>query len=146
MTGVTAVPTPPPASSEAVRAVMAGNRKRDTHPERALRSALHRRGLRYRVDLKIGSGRSAPRPDVVFPRARVAVFVDGCFWHGCPEHGVSPATNSAYWSAKLARNRSRDAENVRALEDAGWVVIRIWEHEDPAAAATRVEGALASRC
>jgi DNA mismatch endonuclease (patch repair protein) len=118
---------------------MAGNRKRDTGPERALRSALHSRGLRYRVDFKIGSGRSAPRPDIAFTRARVAVFVDGCFWHGCPKHGVSPTTNSAYWSAKLARNRSRDVENVRVLEDAAWVVLRFWEHDDPEAAAALID-------
>lgn len=136
---VDALPIAPPASTPAVRAVMRSNRKRDTRPELALRSALSRRGLRYRVDFKIGEGRSAPRPDVAFTRWRVAVFVDGCFWHGCPEHGVRPRTNSTYWDAKIARNRVRDAANAEALALLGWRVIRIWEHEDPQVAAERVE-------
>lgn len=142
---VVVIPSPPPASNAGVRAVMVGNRKRDTRPERALRSALHARGLRYRTDLKIGEGRSAPRPDVAFTRAKVAVFIDGCFWHGCPEHGTSPRTNSDYWSAKIARNRERDDENARALRDAGWVVIRVWEHDDIEESADMVESVVVSR-
>lgn len=124
---------------------MAANRKRDTRPERLLRSALHRRGLRYRVDLKIGSGRSAPRPDVAFMKARVAVFLDGCFWHGCPEHGVKPTKNAAYWSAKLARNQERDAANTAVLEAAGWRVVRVWEHEDPDQGAALIESVVRMR-
>lgn len=139
------VPRAPDASSESVRAVMRGNRKRDTRPELAVRSALHARGLRYRTDFRIGEGRSAPRPDVAFTRAKVAVFIDGCFWHGCPEHGVSPRTNSHYWGAKIARNRARDLENDRALIDQGWLVIRVWEHDDPEEAASLVEDAVRSR-
>jgi DNA mismatch endonuclease (patch repair protein) len=118
---------------------MQGNVRRDTRPERALRSALHRLGLRYRVDLKLGTGRSAPRPDVAFTRARVAVFVDGCFWHGCPEHGVQPRANATYWNAKVARNKGRDARNDAALEALGWRVVRVWEHEDPGVAAAMIE-------
>src|SRR4051794_29597338 len=128
------LPTLPPApapSSAAARAVMQGNRRRDTAPERALRSQLHCLGLRFRVDLKLDSGRSAPRPDVAFTRARVAVFVDGCFWHGCPQHGVRPRTNAGYWAAKVRRNQERDRRNELALEQAGWRVLRVWEHERP---------------
>jgi DNA mismatch endonuclease (patch repair protein) len=94
--------------------------------------------LRYRLDYKVGPGRSAPRPDVAFPRQRVAVFVDGCFWHGCPEHGVRPRTNPSYWEPKIARNRARDARNDEELEAAGWIVVRVWEHEDADDAATRI--------
>jgi DNA mismatch endonuclease (patch repair protein) len=82
---------------------------------------------------------------VAFTKAKVAVFIDGCFWHGCPDHGVSPRTNSDYWSAKIARNRARDLENDRALIDQGWLVIRIWEHDDPEEAASLVEDAVRSR-
>jgi DNA mismatch endonuclease (patch repair protein) len=142
---IVVIPTPPPPSSESARAVMIGNRKRDTRPERALRSALHARGLRYRIDYKIGKGRTAPRPDVCFTRARVAVFVDGCFWHGCPRHGIQPKTNSHYWRAKLGRNRVRDAANNAALETEGWRVIRVWEHEDPHEAAAMIELAVLTR-
>jgi DNA mismatch endonuclease (patch repair protein) len=141
-TAVAPLPAPPAPSSPAVRLVMQGNRRRDTKPEKALRSVLHRRGLRFRVDRKLGSGRSAPRPDVVFVRERIAVFLDGCYWHGCPMHGTQPKTNGAYWSAKIARNRARDTRNTRALTDAGWIVIRVWEHEEPTAAADIVEAAV----
>lgn len=107
---------------------MLGNRSRDTRPEKAVRSAVHSRGLRFRV-----SARPIPdlrrTADLVFRPARVAVFVDGCYWHGCPDHYVEAATNRAYWSAKIARNVDRDADTNRRLEDAGWVVLRYWEHE-----------------
>jgi DNA mismatch endonuclease (patch repair protein) len=111
--------------------------RQDTAPERALRSAVHRLGLRYRVHVR-------PLPnlrreaDLVFCSAGVAVFVDGCFWHGCPEHSRQPGTNTGWWQEKLARNRARDAEPDRILEEAGWRVIRIWEHEDPKVSAARV--------
>jgi len=127
------LPTPPVASSAAVRAVMVGNRKRDTRPERALRSALHRRGLRYRLHTRPAEARC--QVDIVFPTARVAVFIDGCFWHRCPEHGVRPRTNSEYWDAKIARNVARDRRNNAELEAAGWTVMRVWEHESPEEAA-----------
>lgn len=135
------VRAPPPASSAAARAVMQGNRGRDSSPEARLRSALHRRGLRFRKHLHAVDGIRC-RPDVVFGRARVVVFVDGCFWHGCPDHGTQPQTNAAYWRAKIALNQARDARQTRALEDAGWTVVRVWEHEPTATAADAVEDAL----
>jgi len=115
---------------------MQGNRSTDTRPELRLRSALHRRGLRFRKDLSVEGLRC--RVDVVFTRSRLAVFVDGCFWHGCPDHGNTPTTNNGYWSEKLARNRARDARNDAALRAAGWDVIRVWEHEVPDEAADRI--------
>jgi DNA mismatch endonuclease (patch repair protein) len=124
-------------SSSAARATMQGNRAADTRPELALRSALHRLGMRFRKNCRPDS-RVRCRADVVFPGAKVAVFVDGCFWHRCPVHGTSPATNAPYWRAKLDRNVQRDRENDRTLESAGWTVLRVWEHESPDAAATRV--------
>jgi DNA mismatch endonuclease (patch repair protein) len=91
---------------------MRANRRRDTGPERRIRSLLHQRGLRYRVDYRVGHRRGAPRPDIAFTRLKLAVFIDGCFWHGCPEHGRVPATNGAYWGPKLARNAERLPELV----------------------------------
>ena len=139
------IPKPPKPSSSAAQSVMRGNRKRDTRPEKAVRAALHQLGLRYRVDLKLGIARSSPRPDIVFTRARVALFVDGCFWHGCPVHGVQPRTNSAYWAAKVARNQERDRENDELLQQQGWFVIRAWEHEEPTDVAQRVACEVRSR-
>lgn len=100
-------------------------RRRDTKPEMMLRQALWRSGLRYRVDLRV----EGARPDVVFTRKRIAIFVDGCFWHGCPKHYIPPAGNSGYWSAKIERNRTRDARNAKTLSDAGYRVLRFWECE-----------------
>jgi DNA mismatch endonuclease, patch repair protein len=124
---------------------MRGNRRRDTMPERALRSALFSRGLRYRVDhpIRAAEGVRPIRADVVFPAVKLAVFVDGCFWHGCPEHGTRPARNSPYWDAKLERNVERDRRYDVLLAEAGWTVTRIWEHEDPEEAAARVEALVA---
>jgi len=107
---------------------MQANRRRDTKPEVALRSALHRAGLRYRCDLRLQLPGGRVRPDIVFTRKKVAVFVDGCFWHSCPIHGSRPSVNQSYWSRKLARNIERDARDTILLQDAGWTVIRIWEH------------------
>ena len=104
-------------------------RERDTKPELALRSALHARGLRYRVDLQ-GVPGTRRRIDIAFTRCKVAVFVDGCFWHGCPEHGQREhRINGWYWPAKIETNRARDADTNSRLEDAGWRVIRVWEHQ-----------------
>lgn len=122
---------------------MQANRRRDTSPELALRRVLHREGLRYRCDFRIDlPGAVRARPDVVFTRLKVAVFVDGCFWHGCPVHGGRPSTNAEYWSAKLARNLDRDRLQTSALQDAGWTVIRIWEHENIDNGRDRVVSAL----
>ncbi|HEY9370231.1 very short patch repair endonuclease [Streptomyces sp.] len=130
------------ASTEAVRASMRANRSRDTGPELALRRAVHARGMRYRVSARpIKELRRTA--DLVFTRAKVAVFLDGCFWHGCPEHHTVAVRHGAYWAAKVERNRTRDADTNRRLEEAGWTVVRVWEHEDPVAAASRVESAVA---
>lgn len=116
---------------------MLGCRSRDTQPERALRSAVHRRGLRFFVARRPVSGirRTA---DLVFPGPRVAVFLDGCFWHGCPDHYVPPSTNPDYWRTKIAGNISRDRDTDNRLVAAGWTVIRFWEHETVHEAAATV--------
>lgn len=136
------VPKAPAPTSDAVRSVMRGNRKSGTTPELRLRSALYRAGLRYRLGFRVVVGDAAVRPDVAFPRRRLAVFVDGCFWHSCPEHGTQPQANHAYWRAKLARNQARDRWVDAALRENLWTVIRIWEHEDPGDAARRVRDGL----
>ena len=120
---------------------MRGNRNRDTRPEMAVRSAVHALGLRYRVAGRpiAGVRRTA---DLVFRRRRVAVFVDGCFWHGCPDHFVIPRTHVEYWTAKIERNRERDIETDALLAEAGWMAVRVWEHEDPRQGAERVREVL----
>ena len=123
---------------------MQSNRGRDTGPELALRSAVHALGLRYRVSAR--PLRELRRTaDLVFPRARVAVFLDGCFWHGCPDHHTVAATNAAFWAQKVESNRARDRDTDRRLADAGWASIRVWEHEDPVEAAQRIRSAVRSR-
>ena len=116
---------------------MARQRTRDTAPELLLRRELHRRGLRYRVDAPI-PGMPRRRADILFTRAKVAVFVDGCFWHGCQEHKTAPVNNGAWWVAKLARNVERDRETGDHLRSLGWIVLRVWEHEDMQHAAADV--------
>ncbi|TDC33154.1 very short patch repair endonuclease [Kribbella albertanoniae] len=113
-------------------------RRTNTKPEVELRSALHRRGYRFRKDLSIYTAIRRVRPDVVFTARRVAVFVDGCFWHCCPEHGRQPSVNSGYWSPKLQRNVERDRLADAALQQDGWTVVRIWEHEELEAALATV--------
>lgn len=120
---------------------MQGNKKRDTQPELAVRRAVHSRGLRYRVAAKPLQARRWTA-DLVFRRAKVAVFVDGCYWHGCPAHYTPPRTNSGYWGPKIAGNQQRDSEVNSELTGAGWRVVRIWEHEDPETAADKVEVAV----
>lgn len=112
--------------------------RRDTAPELALRRELHRRGLRYRVDAAL-PGIPRRRADVVFGRAKVAVFVDGCFWHGCPEHGRKPVNNAAWWVLKLEGNVARDRDTDARLQAQGWTVLRFWAHEDMVVAASTVE-------
>ncbi|WP_055809742.1 very short patch repair endonuclease [Nostocoides sp. Soil756] len=130
------------ASSERVRTSMVGNRGRDTKPELALRRELHARGFRYFVNRRpIANVRRTA--DIVFPRARLAVFVDGCFWHGCPEHHTVAKTHAQYWAEKVQANRLRDADTNRLLGDAGWNVLRIWEHVPPVEAADLVGNRLA---
>lgn len=109
---------------------MQANRSRDTKPELRVRRALHALGLRYRVGIAPDPGLRR-RADIVFTRARVAVFIDGCFWHGCPEHGRSRFNHNAdYWPDKIAGNIARDADTTERLQIAGWHVLRYWEHED----------------
>ncbi|WP_435581338.1 very short patch repair endonuclease [Amycolatopsis thermoflava] len=123
---------------------MQSNKGRDTKPELAVRRAVHALGLRYRV-----SARPLPNvrrtADMVFTKAKLAVFVDGCFWHGCPQHHTEAATNADYWAEKVERNRERDAETNRLLTESGWLPLRIWEHEDPAKAAQQVAELVRSR-
>jgi DNA mismatch endonuclease (patch repair protein) len=129
------------ASSQAVRRVMQGNRSRDTKPEMAVRRAVHALGLRYRVC-------SRPLPlarrtaDIVFRKAKVAVFVDGCFWHGCPEHHTRPKVNVEYWRAKIVGNKTRDEETTSELREAGWTVLRFWSHVIPDHAAALIVAAV----
>lgn len=130
-------------TSAAASAMGRANRRADTKPEVRLRSELHRRGFRFRKDHLIRAGSVRVRPDIVFTKACVAVFVDGCFWHGCPDHHVTPKSNRAYWVPKLRANQERDRRVDAALAEAGWVVLRIWEHEAPAEAATSVADAVA---
>lgn len=119
---------------------------RDTRPELALRRELHRRGRRFRVDAALPPPMQRRRADLLFPRRRIAVFVDGCFWHGCPEHGTAQnaRSNAAFWSAKVRTNRERDAETTAALAALGYRVLRFWEHEDVTAACDAIERALDS--
>lgn len=135
--------TPAP-SSEAARRRMKATRQRDTASELALRSVLHGLGLRYRVDAQVLKGLRR-RGDVVFRRERVAVFVDGCFWHGCPEHGTTPKANKSFWKQKIQANRRRDADTNQRLEDEGWLPMRVWEHEDPAVAGQLILKAVKAR-
>lgn len=116
---------------------MQANRRRDTSPELLIRQILHRRGLRYRVDFAPGVDKRR-RADIVFTRARVAVFIDGCFWHGCPSHFVQPKSNAEYWESKIETNRQRDRDTTARLEKAGWTVLRFWEHHDPVQAADAI--------
>ena len=106
-----------------------------------MRRLLHARGLRYRVDLPLAFDRRR-RADVTFTRARVVVFIDGCFWHGCPQHYVEPKTHADYWAPKIAANRARDAESTSRLSEDGWTVLRFWEHEEPEAVAARIEASV----
>ncbi|MEU3502139.1 very short patch repair endonuclease [Streptomyces hundungensis] len=132
--------SPPPgswASSAGRRRNMQAIRSRDTKPEQLIRRLVHAQGLRYRVSAKPlpGLRRTA---DMVFRPAKVAVFIDGCYWHGCPEHYVPPKTNPGYWSQKVAGNMNRDRDTDQQLLAAGWTVLRFWEHESPEDCAVRI--------
>ena len=125
--GAGAKPYPFPATPGR-SANMKANRRTDTKPELALRAVLHALGYRYRKDFRLDLPARRVRPDIAFTSRKVAVFVDGCFWHACPEHGSKPKSNEWYWSPKLARNVERDRAADEALAQAGWRVIRLWEH------------------
>ncbi|MFF7328562.1 DNA mismatch endonuclease Vsr [Streptomyces sp. NPDC008150] len=132
------------ASSAARRRNMQAIRSRDTKPEWLIRRLVHAQGLRYRV-----AARPLPdlrrTADLVFRPAKVAVFIDGCYWHGCPEHYVPPKTNSGYWSEKVLRNVTRDRETDQKLREAGWLVLRFWEHQPSAACANEITAAVIAR-
>jgi len=123
---------------------MLANKGRDTKPELQVRSLVHRRGLRFRT-----SARPLPSlrrtADLVFRPARVAVFIDGCYWHGCPDHYRPPRTNANYWSDKIKQNVRRDRETDQHLVDAGWIPMRFWEHDDAGEAASEIERVVRSR-
>lgn len=119
---------------------MSNQRQRDTAPEMAIRCILHSRGYRYRVDYQIPHSRR--RADLVFARRKVAVFIDGCFWHSCPVHGSVPKQNRAWWVSKLKANAERDRSTDTHLRNVGWHVVRVWEHEEPSQAADRIVAVL----
>ncbi len=116
---------------------MQATARRDTAPELALRRELHRRGLRYRVEVRLPE-LPRRRMDIVFTKARLVVLVDGCFWHGCPQHATTARSNAGFWAAKLATNQTRDRDTDARLTAAGWTVLRVWEHEPSDQAADRV--------
>lgn len=122
---------------------MRANRRRDTAPELAVRRLVHAAGLRYRVDFAPLPDHRRLRADLVFTRAKVAVFVDGCFWHGCPQHHTVAKSNADFWAAKLTSNRARDERVNATLDAAGWTVLRFWEHERPEVVAEAVRAAVA---
>lgn len=136
--------TPMPSSAGRAR-IMASIRRTDTKPEIELRRLLHARGLRFRKDFRLDVPGGRARPDIVFTKRKVAVFHDSCFWHVCPQHGRQPASNEWYWAPKLQRNVERDREQDAILQAAGWLVIRIWGHDDLTEAVDRIKTAVARR-
>ena len=133
------LPKSPGSGTPTRRRIMQGNRSSNTKPEVALRSELHRRGLRFRTDYPVRLAQRSVKVDIAFPGSRVAVFVDGCFWHSCPTHGRQPGVHGEYWQPKLERNVARDKAVTAALQALGWTVVRVWEHEAPTAAADQIE-------
>lgn len=130
-------------SSAGVSARMSRQARRDTNPEVAVRKLLHASGYRYRINERV-PGMSRRTMDIAFTRAKVAVMIDGCFWHGCPQHATQPKANAEWWREKLARNVERDLETTEHLTVAGWTVLRFWEHESPEDVASRIIAVLAS--
>lgn len=135
----------PAATNLVARRTMEANRRSDTSVELRLRSVLHGKGLRFRKDLRFRAGERFVRPDIVFSRARLAVFVDGCYWHRCPAHATHPRSNARFWQQKFQRTVERDRADDAALVSDGWTVIRVWEHEAPQDAADRIATALGQR-
>lgn len=121
-------------SSATVSRFMSRLPRQNTGPELALRRALHARGIRFRLHPPLPG-----RPDIVLMRSRVAIFVDGCFWHGCPTHAVTPKANRRFWIQKIATNKERDTRKDHALRSMGWTPVHVWEHEDMNLAARRLE-------
>ena len=120
---------------------MQANKSRDTSAELKVRTLLHKHGLRYRVDIR-PEPELRRRADIVFTKARIAIFIDGCFWHGCPDHYVEPKTNASYWKQKISGNVTRDLETTAQLERRGWTVLRFWSHTPSIDAATKIESAV----
>lgn len=134
----------PTASSPSVSARMSRQGSRDTQPELTVRRLLHADGLRYRVQFPV-PGMPRRSMDIAFSKLRIAVFLDGCYWHGCPEHATHPRANAEWWRAKLDRNIARDRETTDHLAAVGWVVMRFWEHEAADDVARRIEAEVLSR-
>ena len=142
--GIGREPTEAGSTSTGASSRMSRQRRRDTEPELLLRKELHRRGLRYRVDAKLPD-MPRRRADVLFSRRKIAVFVDGCFWHSCPLHATTPQNNGAWWQTKLELNVVRDRDTDRRLNEMGWIVLRFWEHENMMLAADAVEAMVRAR-
>lgn len=121
-------PDYPKPTSTATVSVMKANKRANTQPEVLIRKYLHGAGFRFRKDYNIKVGKKNLRPDIVFTKLKIAVFIDGCFWHSCPSHGHIPKSNIHYWEPKLKKNIQRDKDTDKALKDAGWKIVRIWEH------------------
>lgn len=139
------LPPSPRATNYVAQQTMRANRRRDTKAELAVRRRLHRAGARYRVDYAPDPTDRRRKADIVFTRTRIAVFIDGCFWHGCPLHFIPPKSNTDYWAPKIAGNRRRDAATRSRLESLGWTVLRFWEHEDPDDVAQSILAFVASK-
>ena len=134
----------PSASSLDAQRRMENQPQRDTRPEKTIRSLLHREGFRFFVD-RSPLPDLRRRADILFPKAKIAVYVDGCFWHGCPQHGTWPKANAEWWKQKIETNRQRDIDTNARLAAAGWTTLRVWEHDEPTRAAAKISSALASR-
>ena len=128
----------PPPSSQAARNRMVAQRRKDTEAELEVRRILYRKGLRYRVDYPVLK-KPLRRGDIIFIGPKVAVFIDGCFWHGCPKHGTQSKSNVSFWKEKIKTNKERDKDTNKRLRKIGWKVIRAWEHEDPIKVAQQIE-------
>lgn len=131
-------------SSAAVSARMSRQGSRDTAQELAVRRLLHASGLRYRVNVPV-PGMPRRTIDIAFPRTKIAVFLDGCFWHGCPQHATRPKANAEWWRTKLDKNMARDVETTTHLTEEGWTVLRFWEHESVEAVARRISATVTSK-
>lgn len=130
------------ASSEHARLTMRANRSRDTKPEMLIRRELHRRGRRFRVAYRPLPEDRRRTVDIAFTKLKIAVHIDGCFWHGCEQHFIAPKTNPEYWQQKIAGNRARDVDTDRRLEAQGWTVLRFWEHQDAVEVVATIENVL----
>jgi len=135
-------PKYPRPTTNAVTLVMKSNRRSNTKPELSIRSHLHKKGFRFRKDFNINIQGKNIRPDIVFTKVKLAIFIDGCFWHLCPDHGHIPKSNVHYWEPKLYKNRNRDIADTILLESNGWNVMRIWEHIPPIEAADNITNKL----